>query len=177
MSVLKVAHLGHPILRATAQPVAKGELRSGRIQHLIDDMLETMHEYVGVGLAAPQVHERLRMALVEVPAVKDEGIEAAPLTILINPVVTPLGPEQVLGWEGCLSLPDLRGEVPRAARIKVEYLNRDGRQVVTEASGFFARVIQHECDHLDGIVFLDRMVDLKRLAFQREFERYVLETT
>ena len=115
----------------------------------------------------------LRLAVVEVPADSASGREATPLTVIANPVVTPLSDERVLGWEGCLSLPDLRGLVPRAPRIRLEALDRQGRPLALEAEGFFARVIQHECDHLDGITYVDRMDDLKTLSFIAEFERFV----
>jgi len=175
MAILKVARLGHPILRQQAEPLTRSQVRSAEIQRLIDDMIETLHEYEGVGLAATQVHMPVRLALVEVPS--GEGREAVALTVLVNPNVTPLGDERVYGWEGCLSLPDLRGVVPRQRRVRLEALDRQGRPFELEAEGFFARVIQHECDHLDGVTFVDRMDDLLSLSFLREFERHVgLET-
>ena len=149
------------------------ELSSPRLQKLIDDMVETMYEYDGVGLAAPQVHVGLRLAVLEVPASDERTEGAVPLTVLVNPVFTPLGEEAVLGWEGCLSVPDLRGLVPRFTRLRVEALDRSGAALAVEATGFFARVIQHECDHLDGGVYLDRMKDLRSLSFLHEFHRFV----
>jgi peptide deformylase len=137
-------------------------------------MVETMHEYDGVGLAAPQVHVGLRLAVIEVPARDERAGEAVPLTVLVNPRLTPLGEERLVGYEGCLSVPDLRGAVPRLARLRLDALDREGRPYTTEASGFHARVIQHECDHLDGRVYLDRMPDLRSLSFIAEFERHVL---
>src|SRR6185436_7832825 len=153
MAILKVARLGTPIVRAKARPVPEAKLRSSEIQRLIDDMIETMYEYEGVGLAAPQVHVGLRLAVIEVPASDERSRDGVPLTILVNPALTPLGDEKILGWEGCLSVPDLRGEVPRMARLRLDALDRKGKRYSLEASDFFARVIQHECDHLEGTVY------------------------
>lgn len=127
-----------------------------------------------MGLAAPQVHVGLRLAVIEVAAADARAEEAVPLTLLVNPEVTPLPGKPLLGWEGCLSVPKLRGQVPRHARLRLEALDRQGRRFAIEAAGFFARVIQHECDHLDGRVYLDRMQDLSSLSFLDEFERFVL---
>jgi len=171
MSILKVARIGNPILRQPAAPVPKKAIGSPELERLIDDMIETMVEYDGVGLAAPQVHESLRLAVLQVPG--DEDQEEVPLMVLINPVVTPLPSEKVAGWEGCLSVPDLRGMVTRPDRVRLQALDRKGRPIDLEASGFHARVIQHECDHLDGVVYIDRMDDLTTLSFLPEFERYV----
>jgi peptide deformylase len=173
MAILKVARLGHPVLRVAAEPLTRSQIRASDVQRLIDDMIETMHEYEGVGLAAPQVHVPLRVAVVEVPAAPQEGREALPLTIMLNPVVTLLSDERVLGWEGCLSLPDLRGLVPRAPQVRLSALDRQARPFSIEAQGFAARVVQHECDHLDGVVYIDRMNDLRTLSFIAEFERFV----
>lgn len=174
MSILKVARIGNPVVRAVARPVADTDVAAPEIQRLVDDMIETMHEYDGVGLAAPQVHAGLRVAVIEVPDSDDRTEDGVPLTVLVNPVVTPLGTETILGWEGCLSVPDLRGQVPRLTRIRLEALDRLGRPYALEASGFFARVVQHECDHLDGRVYLDRMEDMRSLSFLREFERHAV---
>ena len=171
MSILKVARIGNPVVRAASVPVAEKAIRSADIQRLIDDMVETMHEYDGVGLAAPQVHVGLRLAVIEVPAEDERTEGGVPLMTLINPVVTLLGGETAVGWEGCLSIPDLRGEVPRHTRLRLDARDRDGKAYTVEASGFFARVIQHECDHLDGGVYLDRMEGMRSLSFQRELDR------
>jgi peptide deformylase len=173
MAILKVARLGHPVLRCVAEPLTRAEIRASETQRLIDDMVETLHEYEGVGLAAPQVHAPLRLTVIEVPAAPDAGREAMALTVLVNPVVTLLSEERVLGWEGCLSLPGMRGSVPRAPRVRVEAMDRQGRPLTFEAHDFSARVVQHECDHLDGILYIDRMKDLKTLSFIPEFERYI----
>jgi peptide deformylase len=173
MSILKVARIAHPVLRSPAKPLRKEAFRDPLFQKLVDDMRETMYEYEGVGLAAPQVHEGLRLAVIEVPA-SDEGARAeVPFMVLVNPVVTPLGEERENGWEGCLSIPDLRGVVPRLKRVKLEALDRHGKPYSVEAQDFFARVIQHECDHLDGNVYLDRMGDMRSLTFIKEFEDHV----
>jgi len=173
MSILKVARIGHPVVRQAAQEVPRKAIRDPLFQKLVDDMRLTMYEYEGVGLAAPQVHEGLRLAVLEVPSSDERAREAVPFTVLINPVVTPLGDELAHGWEGCLSIPDLRGVVPRFARVKLEALDREGKPYSLEASGFFARVIQHECDHLDGGVYLDRMDGMRSLSFIKEFEDHV----
>jgi peptide deformylase len=175
MAILKVARIGHPAVRAVAFPVAREALATPAMQRFIDDMQKTMHEYDGVGLAAPQVHEGLRLAVLEVPAQDERAPGGVPFTVLVNPALTPLGPETLLGWEGCLSIPDLRGMVPRFARVRLEALDRDGQPLVLEAEGFHARVLQHECDHLDGRVYLDRMTDLRSLTFLKEFEDHVAQ--
>jgi peptide deformylase len=171
--ILKVARIGHPVVRAAARPVPADMLSSPGLQRLVDDMIETMHEYDGVGLAAPQIHVGLRLAVIEVPESDERTRDAVPLTVLVNPVITPLGDETENAWEGCLSIPDLRGVVPRWTRLRLSALDRGGAPFQVEAEGFFARVIQHECDHLDGSVYLDRMDGLRTLSFLREFERYV----
>ncbi len=173
MSILKVARIGHPVVRAMAQPVPKQAFRDRLLQKLIDDMRETLHEYEGVGLAAPQVHEGLRLAVIEVPGSDERAQAEVPFFVLANPVVMPLSDELENGWEGCLSVPDLRGIVPRHKRLRLEALDRRGKPYSLEAEGFFARVIQHECDHLDGRVYLDRMADLRSLTFIKEFEDHV----
>ncbi len=174
MAILKVARIGHPVVRGKARELAEAEIRSAGTQRLIDDMVETMHEYDGVGLAAPQVHVALRLAVIEVPSYDERSEDAVPLTVLINPRVTRIGEERELGFEGCLSIPGLRGQVPRWSRLRLEALDRDARPWVVEASDFFARVIQHECDHLDGGVYLDRMEGLRTLSFLEEFEKHQL---
>jgi peptide deformylase len=179
MAILKVAHMGHPVLRARARPIEPAQIGSPRIQQLIDDMFETMHEYEGVGLAAPQVHESLRVFVAGfAPPAKnkeDEGGEPArgvPLMALINPEITPIGEEIVEDWEGCLSIPDIRGRVPRPRQILVRAYDRRGKRIELRAGGFTARVIQHETDHLDGVLFFDRMTSFETLTFLDEFGRY-----
>jgi len=173
MSILKVARVAHPVLRALAKSVAKSAFKDPLFQKLVDDMRETMYEYEGVGLAAPQVHEGLRLAVIEVPGDDERTKAEVPFMVLANPVVTPLGDDTVKGWEGCLSIPDLRGVVPRFKRLKLDALDRHGKPYSLEAQDFFARVIQHECDHLDGGVYLDRMKSMRSLTFIKEFEDHV----
>jgi peptide deformylase len=176
MSILKVARMGHPVLRARAQPIDPADIKSPRIQQLIDDMFATMNEYHGVGLAAPQVHESLRLFVAGFPSRnddRDEDDEArVPQMVVINPEITPLSPDTDEDWEGCLSIPEVRGRVPRAREIEVKAYDRRGRRVSIHARGFTARVIQHETDHLDGVLFLDRMRSLETLTYLEEFNRY-----
>jgi peptide deformylase len=172
MSILKVARMGHPVLRARAQPIDPADIKSPRIQQLIDDMFETMNEYHGVGLAAPQVHERLRIFVAGFPSKGKDGDDShVPLMALINPEITPLGDVED-DWEGCLSIPEIRGRVPRAREIEVQAHDRRGRRITLNARGFTARVIQHETDHLDGVLFFDRMKSLETLTYLEEFNRY-----
>jgi peptide deformylase len=173
MSLLKVAHLGNPILRQKSRFVTPEELATPAMQRFIDDMIETMREYDGVGLAAPQVHQNISLIVFEVQA--EEG--GIPLTVLANVKITATTKKQEAEWEGCLSVPDLRGKVSRPVAIEVEALDRHGKTVKFKAEGFHARVIQHENDHCEGKVFLDRMEDLSTLTFLREFERYHVAAT
>jgi peptide deformylase len=175
MAVLKVARLGHPVLREQAVPVPPAAVRSPEIQRLIDDMIETMREYDGAGLAANQVHTPKRVAVIEVQAnPRYPDVPPIPLMVLINPVVTPLTDEMEDGWEGCLSVPDMRGMVPRYTAVRLECLDREGQRVDLVAKDFFARVIQHETDHLDGRVYLDRMRDLSTLSHLAEWQKHWL---
>jgi len=176
MSILKVARMGHPVLRARAAAIEPAEIKSPRIQLLIDDMFATMKEYHGVGLAAPQVHESLRLfvaGFARRPGDEEEDeASRVPLMVLINPEITPLGADTEDDWEGCLSIPDVRGRVPRAREIEVKAYDRRGRRISLHARGFTARVIQHETDHLDGVLFFDRMRSLETLTYLEEFSRY-----
>jgi peptide deformylase len=173
MSILKVARMGHPVLRTRARAVDPAEIRSPRIQALIDDMFDTMKEYEGVGLAAPQVHESLRLFVAGFGAEdEDDDKESMPLVTLVNPEIQVIGSQVVEDWEGCLSIPDIRGKVPRAAQIAVRAYDRNGKRIELRASGFSARVIQHETDHLDGVLFFDRMKSFESLTFIEEFARY-----
>jgi peptide deformylase len=175
MAILKVTRLGHPVLRQTAKPIPQGEIKSPTIQRLIDDMIETMHEYDGVGIAAPQVHQSLQLAVIEVARnPRYPQAPSIPLTVLINPEITARSATTRTGWEGCLSVEGLRGQVPRSEQLSARWLDRTGRPVQAEVQGFFAVVIQHEVDHLHGKVFLDRMADLTTLTHLQEYERYWL---
>jgi peptide deformylase len=173
MSLLKVAHMGHPVLRKRAREIERPELKHPSVQKLIDDMIDTMHEYHGVGLAAPQVHEGLRIFVAAITPQNEEPLSPGdePM-VFINPVVTSIGNEIVEDWEGCLSIPDIRGRVPRARSIKVTALDRSGGKLDFTSHDFPARVIQHETDHLDGVLFFDRMRTFESLAFLDEYARY-----
>jgi len=174
MTLLKIARLGHPIIRDQAEPVSKEQLQTPEIQNLIDSMIETMRDANGVGIAAPQVHSPKRMIIIEVspdnPRYPQQG--SIPLTVIVNPIIVSQSDNYEQGWEGCLSVPDLRGKVPRSTHLKVSGLDRDGNPLQFEAEGFFARVIQHEVDHLEGKVYLDRLPDMSTLTFLREYEKY-----
>jgi peptide deformylase len=177
MSILKVARMGHPALRAKADPIDPAAIKSAEVQQLIDDMFETMREYQGVGLAAPQIHVGLRLFVAGFPASRrdsdeEDDEERVPLMALINPEITPVGSATEEDWEGCLSIPDIRGKVPRAREIQVRAYDRRGRRIDIRAKGFTARVIQHESDHLDGVLFFDRMKSFETVTFLEEFGRY-----
>jgi peptide deformylase len=171
MSILKVARMGHPVLRAKARALDKNDIKSPIVQKLIDDMIETMVEYHGVGLAAPQIHESVRVFVAALDR-PEEGSDVAKPIALINPEITPVGSETVEDWEGCLSIPDIRGRVPRAKEIRVKAYDRHGDRIEIRASNFSARVIQHETDHLDGVLFFDRMKGFDTLTFLDEYSRY-----
>ena len=174
MSLLKITRLGHPKIRQGTDPVSSEELQTQEIQRLIDDMVETMRDAHGVGIAAPQVHVSKQIIVIEVSPENPRypNQPAVPLTVLINPAIMDHTETTEDGWEGCLSVPDLRGLVPRWTRVKINGLDRGGQAVQVEAEGFFARVIQHEVDHLNGRVFLDRLPDLKTLTHLREYEQF-----
>lgn len=173
MAILKVAQLGNPVLRQQSAEVTSDHLQSPEFQRLIDDMIETMREYDGVGLAAPQVHIGLRVLVMEVLSNPRYPEEATyPLTVIVNPVLINTANKVVDGWEGCLSVPGLRGLVPRSYGVSVKGLDRSGENLELPLEGFPARIVQHEIDHLDGYVFLDRMQGLSTLSFQREFEKF-----
>jgi peptide deformylase len=173
MAILKIARMGHPVLRRVADPVA--DPAAPEIRRLVRDMLETLEDIGGVGLAAPQVHVSRRVVIFEVPAERAgrDGNGAAapegiPMTALVNPVIEPLGEEQALGWEACLSVPGLTGAVPRFTRIRYRGFGLQGERIEREACGFHARVVQHECDHLDGILYPMRIRDMRKFGFIEE---------
>jgi len=169
MSILKVARMGHPVLRAKARTVDKSELKNASIQQFIDSMIDTMYEYSGVGLAAPQVHEGLR---VFVAMLDTDGRGDGDAVTFVNPEITVIGDQTVEGWEGCLSIPEMRGRVPRAQHVKITALDRTGKRFELELKDFPARVVQHETDHLDGVLFLDRMKSFESLTYLDEYSRY-----
>ena len=174
MAILKVARMGHPVLRIKTPALERAAIKSAAVQQLIDDMMDTMREYHGVGLAAPQVHEGVRLFVAALDT-DDRGEDVADIEpiALINPDITPVaGTEIVEDWEGCLSIPDIRGRVPRAREITVRAYDRKGARLEISAHGFPARVIQHETDHLDSILFVDRMKSFESLTFLEEYSRY-----
>ena len=178
MAILKIARMGHPVLATPARLVS--DPKSPEIRRLINDMVETMMDANGAGLAAPQVHVPLRVVVFQAPGERaDPGLaederfdHTAPLTVLINPEIEILGPGLEGGWEGCLSVPGLRGWVERPAHIRYRGLGADGERIERVARGFHARVVQHECDHLDGRLYTSRMSDLSRLIFESEIRHF-----
>ena len=172
MSIRKVVVLGHPVLRKVATPVPEKDVKSPKIQALIRDMIETMDDYDGRGLAAPQVAESLQVVVILWDF--DSSKEPA-LFCLINPIIEPLTQERSTFWEGCLSIPGMRGMVSRPNKISVKGFDQKGEKVDLEVEGFAATVIQHECDHLAGKLYVDRMTDMRHFAFNREYQRYIAE--
>ena len=167
--------MGHPVLRTAARSLELSDLRDPSLQTFIDDMIETMTEYRGVGLAAPQVHEGLRLfvaLLADDPRGANPDDDDQEPTVIINPEITIVDPDVVEDWEGCLSVPDIRGRVPRAREIVLRGLDRRGSAIEIEAADYPARVIQHETDHLDGVLFFDRMTDFASLTFLEEYARF-----
>jgi peptide deformylase len=172
MAILKIARMGHPVLLRRADAVV--EPGAPEIRRLVADMMETMEDAPGVGLAAPQVYQSLRLFVFRVPggrASADPDDVPMPNTVLINPTLELLGDERELGWEGCLSIPDLRAAVPRAKRVRYRGTDCDGTVIEREASGFHARIVQHEYDHLDGILYPMRMTDFRHFGFTEELNR------
>jgi peptide deformylase len=169
MSILKVAHMGNPVLREAARRLDTSVLRSPAVQKLIDDMIETMHEYHGVGLAAPQVHEGLRLF---VAMLDDEPEELGDAVVVVNPEIVAESADTEEGWEGCLSVPDIRGRVPRHVDITLRSMDRHGESQELRLRQFPARVAQHEADHLDGVLFFDRMRSMETLTYLEEYSRY-----
>jgi len=176
MALLKIARMGNPVLRAPAATVE--DPSAPWVGRLVEDMIETMEDAGGTGLAAPQVHQPWRIVVF---FVSDERLTELPgdvaqdLTVLINPVIEPLGQERAFGWEGCLSVPGLRGVVPRHLRIRYRAVGLDGKSIERVAEGFHARVVQHECDHLDGILYPQRLVDPRHMFFIEELQRHPVD--
>ncbi len=168
--------MGHPLLREVARPLKPDEIGSEETKRLIADMVDTLHDYGGIGLAAPQIAEPVRLAIIEIPGGKTRygELEPMPLTVFINPVIEVIDPTTAGFWEGCLSVPDLRGFVERPQHVKIRYTSDEGEAKDLELQGFFATVFQHEFDHLDGKLFVDRVTDTGLLAFEQEYERYFL---
>lgn len=172
MAVLKIARMGHPVLLERCQPVR--DPGAPEIRRLVRDMFETMEDAPGAGLAAPQVHVPLRLFVFRVQPHRSTGAPGDDVignTVLINPVVEPVGTEMQFRWEGCLSIPGLRAAVPRFARIRYRGVDCEGRAVAAEVGGFHAGVVQHENDHLDGILYPMRMTEFRRMGFTEEVAR------
>jgi peptide deformylase len=174
MAVRKIIRMGHPLLRQPAAPLTPDQIASDDTRRLIVDMIDTLHDYGGIGLAAPQIAEPVRLAIIEI---QDSGsrygdIPGMPLSVFVNPVITVKNAETGGFWEGCLSVPGLRGYVERPQGIRVDYLDLQAEPRSLELDGFLATVFQHEFDHLDGKLYIDRITDTRLLAFDEEFTRY-----
>lgn len=174
MAIRKVARMGHPVLRQKARELTKDEILGVDIQRLIQDMKDTMDEYGGIGIAAPQVHESLQLALIEIPDQSERYGELSKhsLTVFINPQIKVLDSAEQGFWEGCLSVPELRGLVFRPRKVEVTYLDEKAQKQVLEAEGFLATVVQHELDHLAGVLYVDRIKDTTQFAFVEEYQKY-----
>ncbi len=174
MAVRKIIRMGHPNLRNVAEPVPTEAIGSSELNRLIDDMVDTLHDYGGIGLAAPQIDEPYRLAIIEIPGGPGRygEIDAFPLTVFINPIITVVDEATAGYWEGCLSVPGLRGYVERPQHIRIDYTDIDGNPGNLEFQGFWATVFQHEFDHLDGRLYIDRISDSSKLVFEEEFVRY-----
>lgn len=176
MAVRKIIRMGHPNLRRAARILLPEEIGSDEMHRLVSDMIDTLHDYGGIGLAAPQINESIRLAIVELPGGSSRygELEPVPLTICINPEIEVLDKTTAGSWEGCLSVPGLRGFVMRPQFIRVKFLNLAGGKCEIEAKGFVATVFQHELDHLDGRLYVDLIDNQSKLVFEKEYLRYVL---
>jgi peptide deformylase len=176
MAIRRVIRMGHPLLRQVARPLAPEEIGNAEFSRLIIDMVDTLHDYGGIGLAAPQIAEPVRLAVIEIPAepTRYGDLVPIPLTVFVNPVIEIVNPDACGYWEGCLSVPGLRGFVERPQHVRVRYTSEHGENKELELEGFSATVFQHEFDHLDGRLFVDRISDMRLLTFEKEFERYHL---
>lgn len=177
MAIRKIARLGHPVLRHKTREATREEIASPEMRRLLRDMIETMHEYGGVGLAAPQVHESVRLALIEFEpgSGRYDTEQGQALLVIWNARVKVLDETLSGFWEGCLSVPGMRGYVERPRKIEVSYLDERGKPQTLVAEGFLATVFQHELDHLDGVLYIDKVADKTKLAFNEEYARYHVE--
>lgn len=177
MAILEIVRMGHPVLRQVARPLAVEEIGSAQVQQLIEDMTDTLHHAGGIGLAAPQVNQSIQLAIVEITDTQGRygDLPLQPMEVYINPVISIVAPEQGGFWEGCLSIPGLRGFVQRPQHIKIDYLNRQGLSQTITLTGFLATVFQHEFDHLQGKLYIDRMEDMSLLSFEEEFVHFHLD--
>lgn len=181
MAIRKIARMGHPVLRKKARDVTPQEIRSPWMQQLLRDMVETMNEYGGIGLAAPQIHESVKVAIIDYQDQEDSvdgndgSKKSLELSIFINPKMTVIDPKEQGFWEGCLSVPELRGLVYRPRKIQIDFLDMNGQKQKLIAEGFLATVFQHELDHLDGTLFVDRIryaPGASPISFIEEYQRY-----
>jgi peptide deformylase len=171
--LLQIAQLGHPILRQKARPVDPDYIMSRETQDLIDDMITTCMDVDGVGISAPQVYEPLRLFIMaSQPSLRYPDAPTLQPTAMINPVIEETSQETEIGWEGCLSIPGIRGQVSRHSRIVVTYTDREGENDTTSFEGFLARIFQHEYDHLNGVVFLD-ITNSAHLVTEKEYQKIV----
>lgn len=175
MAIRKVARMGHPVLRQVGRELTPEEIKSPELQRLIGDMIETMHEYGGIGIAAPQVHESLQLTVIEFDEDSDRYPDMGdqPLLVICNPKIKVLDSKEQSFWEGCLSVPELRGLVPRPRKVQIDYLNENAEPKQIIAEDFLATVFQHELDHLQGKLFIDRIQDMTKLSFIEEYQRYL----
>lgn len=175
MAVRKIIRMGHPTLRRVSRELKVEEIGSDEVHRLVADMIDTLHDYGGIGLAAPQVNELIRLAIIEIPGGQTRygDIDSLPLTVFVNPHIEVLNTTTAGFWEGCLSVPGLRGFVERPQHVKVTSKNLRGEEQNHEFEGFLATVFQHEFDHLDGKLYIDHITDLTKLVFETEYERYV----
>lgn len=185
MAIRKVARMGHPILREVARELTLEEIQSEWFENLLEDMVETMEEYGGIGLAAPQIHEAVSVAVIDyrddnprdVEGTKENGLKSMPLSVFVNPKITVLDAEEQGFWEGCLSVPEIRGLVYRPRKVRIDYLNQEGEPQSLVAEGFLATVFQHELDHLIGTLFVDRIryaPGKSPISFIQEYTRYLV---
>ena len=176
MAIRRILRMGHPSLREVARPVRSEEIGTPEMSRLIADMVDTLHDYGGIGLAAPQIGESVRLALIEIPggATRYGDLVPMSLSVFINPVIEVVDPATAGYWEGCLSVPGMRGFVERPQHVRISYLSESGEAKSIELKGFAATVFQHEFDHLDGKLYIDRITDTRLLAFEQEYERYAL---
>lgn len=174
MAIRKVARMGHPVLRKVARELTAKEIQSPEIKRLVEDMIETMHEYGGIGIAAPQVHESVQLAILEFEEDSERypDMGKQPLLLIFNPKIKVLDKKEQAFWEGCLSVPELRGLVHRPRKVQIDYLDAKAKPQKIVAEDFLATVFQHELDHLAGTLFVDQVRDLKKFAFIEEYQRY-----
>jgi len=178
LAVRKIIRMGHPNLRRIASPVPKDFLGTEEFSRLLEDMVDTLHDYGGIGLAAPQIDVPMRLAIIELPGGPSRygELRAIPLTVFVNPVLRVLDDSSAGYWEGCLSVPGLRGFVARPQHVEVRYEDQEAKSSVITLQGFSATVVQHEFDHLDGRLYVDRITDHAKLVFEDEFVRHIAPT-